>query len=216
MNEDQFIIPPEFEEYASAVTQNEPEIARKIAEATRTELEYSEMLTGKVEGRMLNMLVSLSGARRILEVGLFTGYSAYMMASALPENGKLISLEMNERYRDIADRFLSQSEHYKKIEILMGNALDTIGTLEGSFDLIFLDADKEHYPEYYDLLMPRLNAGGILIVDNALWYGEVVQPEDRKAVAIDRLNHTIREDDRVENVVLTVRDGVHVVRKKKY
>lgn len=215
MNEDQYIITPEIEEYATVVTQNEPEIARKIAEATRNELQYSEMLTGKVEGRMLNMLVSLSGARRILEVGLFTGYSAYMMASALPEDGELISLEMNERYKTIADRFLSQSKHYPKIEILMGNALETISTLNGSFDLIFLDADKEHYPEYYDLLMPKLNTGGVLVVDNALWYGEVVQPEDRKAVAIDRLNHTIREDERVENVLLTVRDGVHLVRKKK-
>lgn len=209
----QYLTPDKIQEYATAVTMKEPDLAAEIAHATRSELQYSEMLTGEIEGRLLNMLASVSGARRILEVGLFTGYSAYMMASALPDNGTLISLEMNERYRDIAERYLSRSEHWSKIEIKMGNALQTIPQIEGSFDMMFLDADKEHYPDYYDLLVPRLNTGGLLVVDNALWYGEVLQPDDRKALAIDRLNRTIRDDGRVENVLLTVRDGIHLVRK---
>ena len=205
---------PEIEAYSQQITQAEPEVAETIAEKTQSELKYSEMLTGKVEGRLLSRLVGLTEARRVLEVGMFTGYSAYMMAGALPGDGELITLEMNERYLEMAERFLQGTPERKKINVVTGNALETIPQLEGRFDLIFLDADKEHYPGYYELLKPKLNPGGLLVVDNALWYGEVVRPEDRKAVAIDKLNQTLRDDPDMENVMLTVRDGIHLVRKK--
>ncbi len=200
-------------QYANSVTQSEPETAAHIADTTRQHLQYTEMLTGKVEGRLLSMLIGLIGARRVLEVGMFTGYSAYMMAQALPEDGEVITLEMNERYKSIADECLRGKPEAEKIKVVMGNALDTIPSIEGKFDLIFLDADKEHYPEYYKSLTPKLKSGGLLVVDNALWYGEVIRPEDRKAKAIDRLNHMIKDDPQMENVLLTVRDGIHLARK---
>lgn len=204
----------EIEAYANAVTQEEPPNAAAIAETTRSTLQYSEMLTGKVEGRFLSMLIGLTGSRRVLEVGMFTGYSAYMMAGALPEDGEVITLEMNERYKAIADDCFKDDPVADKIKVVMGNALETIPNLEGTFDLMFLDADKEHYPDYYELLVPKLRTGGLLVVDNALWYGEVTNPRDRKAEAINQLNHTIKQDPRMENVLLTVRDGIHLARKK--
>ncbi len=203
----------EIEEYANLVTQQEPDTAAAIADKTRNTLQYTEMLTGKVEGRFLSMLIGLTGAHRVLEVGMFTGYSAYMMARALPEDGEVVTLEMNERYKAIADDCLKDDPHAKKIKVVMGNALETIPKLQGPFDMMFLDADKEHYPEYYELMFPKLKTGGLFVVDNALWYGEVTDPKDRKAEAIDKLNHTIKNDPRVENVLLTVRDGIHLARK---
>ncbi len=207
------LINSEIEEYAFQHTKPATDIIQKIDEATHAELQYAQMLSGRVEGRLLQFLVQVSGAKNILEIGMFTGYSALSMAEVLPEDGKIITCETNDRYRAIAERFFEQSPHGKKIEIRMGQALDTLISLKMSFDLIFLDADKDNYPAYYELIFPLLKKGGVLVIDNTLWSGEVLNPEDRKSKSIDRLNKMVLEDDRVENVILTVRDGINLVRK---
>lgn len=207
------IINSGIENYAWKHTKPESPLIKEIDDTTHIELEYAQMLSGRVEGRFLQFLVKISGAKKILEIGMFTGYSALSMAEALPDDGRLITCDTNERYRAIAERFFNKSPHGKKIEVKMGPALETLKNLDTIFDLVFLDADKDSYPEYYEAIFPLLRVGGILVVDNVLWSGEVLQPKDRKAKSIDRLNKNLCNDDRVENILLTVRDGINLVRK---
>lgn len=204
----------DIEEYAESHTTEDSPIVRQLIEASDKDLEFIDMLSGKVVGRLLAMLVKISGARRVLEVGTFTGYSALTMAEALPEKGELFTCEYNKRYESLARHFFEKSEHSSKINLVMGKALETIPTISGSFDFIFLDADKINYPEYYKLLLPRLNKGGIMGIDNVLWGGEAVEPQSDKAKAIDKLNQQIANDSSVEQVMLPVRDGLTIVRKK--
>lgn len=202
------------EAYALAHTTDDSPVLQALIKAAGEELEHIDMLSGRQVGRLLSILVKVSGARRVLEVGTFVGYSALTMAEALPEEGELFTCEFNERYEEIARKFFKRSEHGSKIRLVMGMALETIPVIPGNFDFIFLDADKINYPEYYDLLLPRLNQGGIMAVDNTLWGGGVTDPATDKAKAIDQLNKLIAEDPEVEQVLLTVKDGVTVLRKK--
>jgi caffeoyl-CoA O-methyltransferase len=175
------------------------------------------MLSGHVMGRFLKLLVQASGAKTVLEIGTYTGYSALSMAEGLPDDGQLVTCEINEEHAKLAQKYIEKSEHGHKVLVLVGDALDNIIYLEQDqfrADLIFLDADKEHYPDYYGLLVPLLNPGGIMVVDNALWSGEVLNPKNPDAIGIARLNRTMTEDDRIENVLLTVRDGVMIGRKR--
>ncbi|HLR32075.1 MAG TPA: class I SAM-dependent methyltransferase [Fodinibius sp.] len=202
------------EAYALEHTTNDSSVVQALIEAGEKELEHIDMLSGRQVGRLLAILIKICGAGRVLEVGTFAGYSALTMAEALPEDGELFTCEYNERYKALAQKFFKDSEHGSKINLVMGKALETIPTIPGSFDLIFLDADKINYPQYYDLLLPRLKKGGIMAIDNMLWGGEAIKPETDKARAIDQLNKRIASDQRVEQVLLTVRDGVTLVRKK--
>lgn len=208
------LVPSEIEEYATSHTSEESPLIRELVEVSRRELEHTDMISGSVVGRFLAMLIRISGAKRVLEIGMFTGYSALNMAEALPANGELITCEYNERYEEIARSFFEKSEHGHKITLKMGLALETLNDLEGPFDMVFLDADKINYVNYYENILPMLNKGGLLIIDNVLWSGTVLDPDDEKAEAIDRLNKRIRDDNRTEQVLLTVRDGLMIVRKK--
>jgi len=199
-------------EYTESFTSEEPEIIKELVKASDEDLEHIDMLSGRQTGMLLKMLVTISGANRILEVGTFTGYSAIMMAHALPDEGELITCEMNERYRRISEPFFAREPYRTKITQKMGNALDIIPTLEGTFDLIFLDADKVNYPKYYRLAKKKINPGGLIVVDNVLWSGEVLDRKNRKAEAIHQMNEIIREDDEVEQLMLPLRDGVTIVR----
>jgi len=202
------------EDYVHAHTTEDSPLIKELIKISERELEYTDMLSGRQVGRLLAILIKISGARRVLEVGTFTGYSALTMAEVLPEDGELFTCEYNERYESIARSFFERSEAGFKITLLMGKALETIPTIGGSFDFAFLDADKINYPDYYEMILPRLTTGALLVIDNVLWSGEVVNPESDKAKAIDRLNSMITEDESVEQVMLTVRDGVTMVRKK--
>ncbi|MCW9707407.1 O-methyltransferase [Fodinibius salsisoli] len=204
----------DIEAYAAAHTTDDSELIRELIKASDEDLEHIDMLSGRLVGRLLAFLVKISNARRVLEVGTFTGYSALTMAEALPKEGVLFTCEYNKRYESIARTFFEKSEHGSKINLVMGKALETIPDISGTFDLIFLDADKINYPNYYELLLPRLKKGGILAVDNVLWGGEAVNPESDKAKAIDQLNKQIAKDESVEQVLLPVRDGLTVVRKR--
>jgi len=203
------------EEYAIDHTTEDSYVLKELIETSEEELRYTDMLSGRLVGRLLSLLIKISGAKRVLEVGTFTGYSALTMAEALPVDGELFTCEYNERYEKIARSFLDKSKVGDKIHMMMGPALKTIPRIQGNFDFIFLDADKNNYPNYYELILPRLKKGGLLVIDNVLWDGEVLAPKDDKAKAIDQLNDRIARDPAVEQVMLTVRDGVTVVRKNK-
>ncbi len=206
-------IKQDIEDYAFAHTRPEPDLLTELAEFTRREMELPQMLTGRLEGRFLKMLVAISGARRILEIGMFTGYSALSMAEAMPSDGRIITCDIDPVSEKVAKSFFARSPYGDRISIAMGPALETIAGLEGSLDLVFLDADKENYPEYYEAVLPKVRSGGLIVVDNCLWSGAVLAPEEESDQAIADLNSRVASDQRVENVILTVRDGINLIRK---
>ena len=208
------LVDERIEAYAANHTRAQPELLNRLAEETHGSMKDPEMLTGRLEGGFLRLMVRAFQARRIVEVGMFTGYSALSMAEALPDEGKLITCEVNPEAEAIARRYFQESPHGSKIEIRMGPALETLEKLEGPFDFAFIDADKENYPSYYELCLERLRPGGAIAVDNVLWSGEVLDPKDEEARAIATLNERVTKDDRVDHVLLTIRDGVMLVIKK--
>ena len=209
-----FIVEPQVEEYAEAHTTPDGELFERLAEETRAKTTAPQMMVGRIEGRFLATLVALSGARRILEFGTFTGYSSISMASALPTDGKVITLDVDPEATAIARRYMDESGHGDKIEIRLGPALETLQDVEGPFDLIFIDADKPNYVNYYESALPLLADDGLVIADNVLWSGRVVEDDgDESTRAIKEFNEHVRADDRVVSVMLTVRDGMTLVRK---
>ena len=159
------------------------------------------------------MLVHGTGAKRILEIGTFTGYSALSMAAALPEGGHIDTLDIEPRHAEVAQRYFDRSPHGSKITLHVGPAIETIEKLEGEFDLVFIDADKAGYDAYYEAVLPRLSARGLIAIDNTLWSGRVLDPQDGSTEQIAALNDKIAADDRVVAVQLTIRDGVTLVRR---
>jgi len=202
------------EQFAYNHTTPESEIFRRLRDETHKEMAHPEMQVGRLEGQFLKMLVRLTGARRILEIGMFTGYSGLMMAEGLPDDGRLITCDVNPKAEAMASRYFAESPHGHKIEIRMGPALDTIRTLQVPFDMVFIDADKSNYSNYYDAVMPLLKPGGLIAVDNVLWSGRVVNPKDDETRAIVAFNDKVQADPRVDNVCLTIRDGVMLIWKK--
>lgn len=207
------IIEKTIEKYAFDHTSIEPDLLLELQKETFEKMEWPTMITGRMEGRFLKLLVQISGAKRILEIGTFTGYSALCMAEGLPEDGKIITCDINDKARDFAQRYFDRSPHGHKIELRYGPALETLPTLKGPFDLAFIDADKGNYPIYYEKSLELLKPGGLIVVDNTLWSGLVLKPENTATRAIDELNKKIFNDKRVESVLLTVRDGIQLVRK---
>jgi caffeoyl-CoA O-methyltransferase len=209
------ITTPEIERYAAEHTTPLPPLLDELVRETHARFaDRAQMLCGQVEGQFLQMLVAMSGARRVLEIGTFTGFSALMMAGGLPAGGSLITLELSAEHAEFARGYFARSEDGGKIRLIEGPALDSLKTLAGPSDFAFIDADKTSYPAYYKAVVPLLSPGGLIAVDNALREGEVLDPKDDSARATAELNDTVTADGRVENVMLTVRDGVMLVRKK--
>jgi caffeoyl-CoA O-methyltransferase len=171
------------------------------------------MMVGPLEGQFLKMLATMTGARRILEIGMFTGYSTLAWAEALPKDGHIVTCDCNPETTEIAKRYFAESPHGPKIEIKFGPALKSLKTIWGPFDICFIDADKENYCAYYDLCLQLVRPRGLIILDNMLRAGNVLDPRDAGTAAIDALNKRIRSDEQVENVLLPVRDGIMLVRK---
>jgi caffeoyl-CoA O-methyltransferase len=206
---------PAIDRYCEEHTTAPVELLRKLASETREQLDSPQMLTGTVEGRFLEMLVWVAEARSVLEIGTFSGYSALSMAAALPEGGRIVTCEISERHAQFAQRHVDASPYADRIEIRLGPALDTIAALDGPFDLVFIDADKTGYPEYFEATLPKLAPRGLIVIDNTLWSGDVLDPgdDDTNGQALAALNDRLAKDERVVTVQLPVRDGVTLVRR---
>lgn len=172
------------------------------------------MLIGPLEAAVLKLLIRLSGARRVLEIGMFTGYSALSMAEALPADGRILSCDIDPQTTRIARDFFARSPHGAKIEPRLGPALATLAALRGeAFDFAFIDADKDNYIAYYEAILPLLRAGGLVVADNVLWSGRVLNPQKDSDHALVAFNRHVHADARVEAAMLTVRDGLFLIRK---
>ena len=209
----ELLVDDRVEQYAFQHTSAEPELLQSLARLTYQKMADPQMLTGRVEGRLLKLLVQLCRPRLVLEVGTFTGYSALSMAEGLDEEGRVITCEIDPVAQKVAQEAFDASAFGHRIEIRMGPALETIRSLGDEIDMSFIDADKERYADYYEEVVKRTRRGGVLVLDNMLWSGRVVDPQDDATRAIAALNEAITRDERVENVLLTVRDGVQLVRK---
>jgi caffeoyl-CoA O-methyltransferase len=208
------LMSPMLLEYIIQTTTNESTLLANLRQETISQTSFGRMLSGPVEGQFLQMLIKLSGAKLCLEVGTFTGYSALHMASALPVDGRLITCEAREHHTKIAKKYFELSPHGHKITLLLGDASQTLLDIDDTLDFVFIDADKANYPTYYDILLPKLKSGGLMVVDNALWGGDVIKiPLDHNSLAIDALNQKAKNDPRVECVMLSVRDGILLIRK---
>jgi len=212
-----FIVDPRVEEYAEEHTSPDGELFERLAAETREKTTVPQMMVGRLEGRFLGVLVRSLRARRVLELGTFTGYSSISMALALPPGGRVITCDVNEETTAIARRYAEEAGVADRIDFRFGPGLETIAQLDGPFELVFVDADKENYVNYYEATLPLLAPGGVMVVDNTLWSGRVADPEDDEETtrAIRELNDRVRDDPRVENVLLTVRDGMNLVWRRE-
>jgi caffeoyl-CoA O-methyltransferase len=208
------IVPEEIDRYAGEHSTPPTELLAALAAETQATLRLPQMLTGPVEGRLLEMLVHVGGARRVLEIGTYSGYASLSMAAALPPGGRIDTCEIDERHAEVARRYIAQSPYADRITVHLGPALDTIERLEGAFDFVFIDADKENYVGYYEAVLPRLGERGLIAADNTLWSGRVLDESDTSegTRAIRAFNEHVRADSRVTSALLTVRDGVTLIR----
>ena len=209
------IVPRDIEHYAEAHTSPPPEHLVALAVETELLLDFPQMMVGALEGRFLEMLVYSLAPQLVLEIGTFSGYSALSMAAGLPPGGRIVTCDISEKHLEVARRFVEKSPFADRIEIRQGPALDTIATLDGPFDFVFIDADKDNYINYYEAVLPKLSPRGLMAADNTLWSGQVLDRSDTSegTVAIRAFNDHVRDDPRTEQVQLTVRDGVTLIRK---
>ena len=203
-------IPEELDNYVTAHCTPESALPRELATETRDSTDQPQMMVGNIEGLFLRTLVRATGARRVLEIGTFTGYSALAMAEGLPDDGTLITCDIDPAATAIARRYWGQSPHGGKIDLRLGPALETIQGIDGPLDLVFIDADKAGYIDYWEAVLPKVRKAGLVVADNVLWSGRVVAPDDPDARALAAFNDHVAADGRVEQVVLPVRDGITV------
>ena len=205
------------EEYILNHSEAEPEYLRRINRATHLRLINPRMLSGHLQGRFLSMICAMTQPKRVLELGTFSGYSALCMAESMPDDGILHTIEIDDELEDFILENISSVEHGKKICLHIGDALTEIEKLDEMFDLVFIDADKRQYSAYYEAIFPKLRNGGVMIVDNTLWSGKVVEElaaNDKQTQEILRFNDFVANDNRVEKIILPLRDGLTMIRKK--
>ena len=210
-------LPEEIALYAERYTQAEPELLAELNRHTWANVLMPRMLSGHLQGRMLSMLSKLLQPKTILEIGTYTGYSAICLAEGLAKDGVLHTIDINEELEDMVRPYFDRSGYGNQISLHIGNALEIIPALEGTFDLVFIDADKENYGHYFDLVIDRMPSGGLVIADNVLWSGKVADEKevlkDEETAALHAFNQKVMADPRVENVLFPVRDGLMLARK---
>lgn len=207
----------DLEQYILDHIDSEDSVLTELTRQTYLKVLRARMLSGHVQGQLLYLLVKLLKPRRILEIGTFTGYSAICMAKGLPQDGLIHTIEINDELCPMIELFIGKSGNQHRIQLHLGSALDIVPTLDETFDLIFLDGDKREYPAYYSLVFDRLRPGGVILADNVLWDGKVVaplDPNDRYTKGILDFNDMVHADNRVEKVILPIRDGITLIRKK--
>ena len=211
------IAPEAVEAYAAAHTTTPAAPLQALAEETRARLDSPQMLTGEIEGRFLEFLVFLARPRLVLEIGTYSGYSALSMAQTLPDGGRIVTCELDPDRAGFAERHIAAAGLSDRIEVRQGPAIETIDTLDGPFDLVFIDADKAGYLDYYEAVLPKLADRGLIVVDNVLWSGRVAAPpaddDSESTRALRTFNDHVAADERVVSVMLTVRDGVTLIRR---
>lgn len=211
-------IPKKIDEYAVEHTQQEPALLAKLTRETFQKVLQPRMLSGHYQGRLLSIISKIASPKRILEIGTYTGYSALCLAEGLSEEGELHTIDINEELEDLQKKYFNLSEFGDQIYQYTGNALEIIPQINGNFDLVFIDADKPNYPAYFEIVINRINPGGIILTDNVLWSGKVIQPvkeDDESTRALLVYNNMIAEDPRLETIMLPIRDGLSISRVKK-
>jgi caffeoyl-CoA O-methyltransferase len=209
------LVGADIEAYATAHSMAESDVCRALRDETHRQMDCPHMLVGPLEGALLKMLTRLVRATRVLEIGMFTGYSALCFAEALPDDGTVTTCEIDETSASLAKQYFGRSPHGRKITVRMGPALDTMRALHDRYDLIFIDADKHNYVNYYRRSKELLSPDGVIVIDNVLWDGDVLlqPPPDERTAAIQELNRVVASDSEVSAVLLTIRDGVLLIRR---
>ena len=208
-------LPEHIDDYAVNHSQPEPELLQELTRETWQKVLAPVMLSGHYQGRLLSMISKLTRPLNILEIGTYTGYSALCLAEGMQKEGTLHTIDINEELHDFQRKYFDKSDYGKKIIQHTGNALEIIPTLDITFDLVFLDADKGNYPKYIETVLPKMNKGGVLLSDNVLWYGKVAQPtkaKDRDTAALKEYNELINKHPLLESVLLPIRDGLTISR----
>lgn len=210
-------IPQELDDYVVAHSEQEPELLQKLTRETYQKILQPRMLSGAFQGRILSMIAKLINPKNILEIGTYTGYSALCLAEGLQKNGQLHTIDINEELIDFQRKYFDMSDYGKQIHQHLGQALDIIPTLDLKFDLVFIDADKPNYINYFHTIIDKIDSGGIILSDNVLWSGKVLQklnPKDQSTKILLEYNKLLNEDDRLETVLLPIRDGLTISRVK--
>lgn len=210
-------ISKELSDYCENNTSPESEILSKLNRETHLKVVSPRMLSGHLQGRFLSFISKLQQPKLIVEIGTYTGYSALCLAEGLAKDGKLISIDVNEETSSFAKSFISKTEYANQIDLVLADAKEIVTTIHEPIDLVFIDADKKNYLNYYHLIIDKIKPGGLIIADNVLWSGKITMPEkemDRETLALHQFNQFVQQDSRVENILLPIRDGLMVVRKK--
>lgn len=208
-------ISPELERYAAIHSENEPELLKRLDKETHQKVLQPRMLSGHFQGRFLSMLSKLVTPKNILEIGTYTGYATLCLAEGLSEDGSLDTIDINEELVDFQRKYFDESDWGHQITQHLGSAINIIPALDKRYDLVFIDADKPNYSNYFELILPKMNKGGIILSDNVLWSGKVleeIKKNDKSTLAIDTYNKLLKEDPRVETILLPIRDGLTVSR----
>ncbi|MCU7586640.1 O-methyltransferase [Riemerella anatipestifer] len=207
---------PEMDRYLELHTSSEPEILRKLRRETYQKTTQPHMISGVQQGRLLSIISQLLRPKSVLEIGTFTGYATLSMAEGLPDEGKITTLDINEDLAYIPKKYFEESIYSDKIDFRLENALDYLNSTQEMFDMVFVDADKGNYVNYFNAVKDRLNSGGVLMFDNVLWYGKVLEEnsKDKSTQVIKELNEILAKDPDFENLILPLRDGLNLARKK--
>lgn len=208
---------PKLDNYIVKHSEEEPQILQQLSKETWQKVLNPRMLSGHYQGRILAMLSKLIQPKIILEIGTYTGYSALCLSEGLDSKGTLYSIDKNEELFDFAQKYFHQTKYKTQIKQLLGNALDIIPSIDEKFDLVFIDADKFNYSNYFELIINKMNSGGIILSDNVLWSGKVLEKPDTKdidTIALIKYNKLLKEDKRIETIVLPIRDGLTISRVK--
>ena len=211
-------LPEKIDQYVVAHSQEEPKILQELTKETWQKVLNPRMISGAYQGRVLSMISKLIRPKNVLEIGTFTGYSALSIAEGLPENGTIFTIDRNEELAELQQKYFNRSNYKDQIKTYAGNALDIIPTIDKKFDLVFIDADKSNYTNYFHLIIDKMNSGGIILSDNVLWYGKVTEEADEKdldTIALQAYNTLLNNDDRIETVMLPIRDGLTISRVKE-
>ena len=208
-------LPKELDEYIEAHTSDQSDVLYRLWRETHLKVNMPQMLSGHVQGQVLELFSQLVNPLNILEIGTFTGYSGICLSQGLKEGGRLYSIEIDPELEDMIKRYWTEAGMIDKTQLMIGNAMEIIPGLDARFDLVFIDADKVNYPNYFDLIIPKMNVGGLLLGDNVLWSGKVINTEvdDKDTEGIRAFNKKVQEDPRVQNVLIPERDGLMAVRK---